>query len=443
VNDDFYLAFEARFRGPRELILGRLRAYEPFLNPLAEVYSEGRAVDLGCGRGEWLELLRDMRFKAVGVDLNDAMLADCRSRQLQVVTADAIDYLRTLPDASHCLVSAFHLVEHIPFERLRELVTQAHRILQPGGLLILETPNVENVQVGTSLFYMDPSHLRPVPPLLLAFVAEFSGFKKTKVLGLNGEALPLPDQVAISNVLGGVSRDCSIVAQKTGVLETMGRFDAAFRQEWGVSLPQLAAAYEQAILSRIEGIQLETKPKIEEAKARIEETKAEIQEREAEIEAQFRARFTTDEEQAQRTHDELVDLRAEMDQMKNELSAANRALLAIQNREAARWSTVRRFHASVRSAAGRMLRRLIPLARSIAHKNRRIKKLVRAILMSSPALARFVSRFLDPGQAASLLAPVRIRLFQDLRSVKLMSAIAKSEQQGSSIIFIEKDEHGI
>lgn len=164
MSSDFYRTFEEKFRGPRELVKSRLRVYLPFLRPLRGSFSTALAVDLGCGRGEWLELLYEQGFEAEGVDLDDGMLAACRDLGLKVQTGDALGYLTALPDDSQAIVSGFHLVEHIPFQVLLQLVAEALRVLKPGGLLILETPNPENIIVGATNFYIDPTHHRPIPP---------------------------------------------------------------------------------------------------------------------------------------------------------------------------------------------------------------------------------------------------------------------------------------
>ena len=141
MNEGFYRAFEDKYRGSRELILGRLNAYAPLLKTLKTAFPEGQAVDLGCGRGEWLELLSSFGINATGVDLDEGMLAACRERGYDVVCEDAIGYVGGLPTESLALVSAFHLVEHIPFDALARLVSEALRVLKPGGILIMETPN--------------------------------------------------------------------------------------------------------------------------------------------------------------------------------------------------------------------------------------------------------------------------------------------------------------
>jgi len=103
---------EERYRGPRELIKGRLQVYLPFVVPLLQAYPKGPAFDLGCGRGEWLELLQESGFDSQGVDLDDGMLSACRERGLNVANADAIVALKSLPDESQLVVSGFHIVEH-------------------------------------------------------------------------------------------------------------------------------------------------------------------------------------------------------------------------------------------------------------------------------------------------------------------------------------------
>lgn len=250
MSQPFYRAFEDRYRGSRETIKQRLRAYQPFLAPLlagGDVQGRPAALDLGCGRGEWLELLAEQGFAARGIDLDDGMLAACRERGLQVQNQDALAALRACPDASLGLVSSFHLVEHLPFDLVRELVAEALRVLQPGGLLVMETPNPENLTVGATSFYMDPTHLHPLPPSLLSFAAEHAGFARSKVVRLQEEArLHDPaSPLALITVLEGVSPDYSVVAQKGGAAEQLAPFDAAFATDYGIALGLLAQRYEE------------------------------------------------------------------------------------------------------------------------------------------------------------------------------------------------------
>ena len=245
MNDFFYRAFEDRFRGSRSLISARLVVYQPFLRPLAVAFQTPKALDLGCGRGEWLEVLGDSGFDAIGVDLNEGMLAACQERGLTGQLGDALSTLKELPSESLALVSAFHLVEHLPFEAVQILVQEALRVLVPGGLLVLETPNSENLTVGTSSFYLDPTHLRPLPAALLEFVAEHAGFCRSKVLYLQ-EATDLhgDSQVALMDVLSGVSPDYAVVAQKNAPPALMAEFDAPFNAKYGLSLDSLARRYD-------------------------------------------------------------------------------------------------------------------------------------------------------------------------------------------------------
>lgn len=244
MSNSFYRAFEDRHRGSRELIKSRLTAYLPFLVPLTTSRTPS-ALDLGCGRGEWLELLGESGFAARGVDLDEGMLAACRERGLDVATQDALASLRAQPDASLSLVSAFHLVEHIPFESVQELIAEALRVLEPGGLLVMETPNPENLVVATSGFYMDPSHLRPIPPLLLEFVVEFGGFARHRVVRLQeSPQLHGTAPLELMNVLNGVSPDYSVVAQKAADLTVTTPFDTAFAASYGLDLATLAQRYQ-------------------------------------------------------------------------------------------------------------------------------------------------------------------------------------------------------
>lgn len=245
MSDFFYRAFEDRFRGSRSLILVRLGVYQPFLRPLVDAFQPPKALDLGCGRGEWLEVLVNSGFDATGVDLDEGMLAACQERGLKGQLGDALATLKALPSESLALVSAFHLVEHVPFEFVQGLVQEALRVLMPGGLLVLETPNSENLTVGTSSFYLDPSHLRPLPAALLAFVAEHTGFYRSKIMYLQEPANFYGDsRVGLLDVLSGVSLDYALVAQKSAVPAVVAKFDAPFKAEYGLSLDTLALRYD-------------------------------------------------------------------------------------------------------------------------------------------------------------------------------------------------------
>ncbi|HET7400889.1 MAG TPA: class I SAM-dependent methyltransferase, partial [Usitatibacter sp.] len=214
---DFYRAFEDRFRGSREMIKARLRVYLPFVTPLAAEARPPTALDLGCGRGEWLEILAEAGVEARGIDLDEGMLAACREAGLAVETAEAISSLTALATESLDIVSGFHLAEHLPFADLQALVQQALRVLRPGGLLILETPNPENISVGATHFYLDPTHVRPLPPGLLAFLPAHYGFHRVKIVRLQ-EAPGMADNATpgLLNVLRDASGDFAVVAQKGG-----------------------------------------------------------------------------------------------------------------------------------------------------------------------------------------------------------------------------------
>ncbi len=251
----FYRAFEDRYRGSTKLITERLQVYMPFLHPLLALDDEHRAIDLGCGRGEWLGVLAGEGFNAVGVDLDDGMLEQCRIEGYAVENADAVAKLKSLADASQVLVSGFHIAEHVPFPVLQQLVGQALRVLKPGGLLILETPNAENLMVGTNSFYLDPSHEKPIPNLLLSFLAEYEGFGRSKLVRLQ-ELSPLPahEDMRLLNVLSGVSPDYAVIAQKDAPEPTLSAFASAFDAEYGVTLEDLAERYEERLASNFQQV---------------------------------------------------------------------------------------------------------------------------------------------------------------------------------------------
>ncbi|MDP2406956.1 MAG: class I SAM-dependent methyltransferase [Hydrogenophaga sp.] len=253
MSDLFYRAFEEKFRGSRSLIRSRLGVYRAFISPLKQICSDARGLDLGCGRGEWLEVLREEGIEPTGVDLDEGMLEASRALHLPAMKGDAVAYLASLPSESQAVISAFHMVEHIPFDQLQLVVSEALRVLKPGGLLIMETPNPENINVATCHFYLDPTHQRPIPPLLLAFLPEHFGFFRTKLLRLQQETR-LEEEPAprLWDVLGGASPDYAVIAQKDAAPELLQAFDVPFRQDYGLTLHTLATRYDLSSASRHE-----------------------------------------------------------------------------------------------------------------------------------------------------------------------------------------------
>ena len=179
--DHLYASFEDQFRGSREQILERLQVYVPFLKASAIT---GSVLDIGCGRGEWLQLLQGEGIEVRGVDRNRVFIEDCLNAGLNVVEEDALSYLRSLPDNALEAVTAFHFVEHVPFETLIKVVDEIRRVLKPGGLCIVETPNPENFMVGSCTFYTDPTHRNPIPSQTLKFLLESRGLVTVEVLKL-------------------------------------------------------------------------------------------------------------------------------------------------------------------------------------------------------------------------------------------------------------------
>lgn len=179
--DELYASFEDEFRGEREEIKKRLEVYLPILRD-AGITAD--ALDLGCGRGEWLELLRDEGVAGYGIDHNATFVARCRALELNVIETDAIPHLQSLAAESLSIITGFHIVEHVPFKELVQMVDEILRVLKPGGIAIFETPNPENFMVGSYTFYTDPTHRNPIPSSTLKFLLEMRGFGRTEVMKL-------------------------------------------------------------------------------------------------------------------------------------------------------------------------------------------------------------------------------------------------------------------
>jgi O-antigen chain-terminating methyltransferase len=170
-----YFGFEERFRGSEEDIKQRQSIYIEYFKEAEQV------LDLGCGRGEFLELLAAAGIKAKGVDLDLDMVLCCQEKGLDVVGEDAFAYLEAMPDDSLGGLFAAQVIEHLEAQRIIELVKLCQRKLQVGGTLIFETPNPTCLAVFARSFYMDFSHIKPIHPEAVRFLFESSGFRDVQV----------------------------------------------------------------------------------------------------------------------------------------------------------------------------------------------------------------------------------------------------------------------
>jgi O-antigen chain-terminating methyltransferase len=164
-----YTRFAERFRGTEEYVKERQRVY------LGDFAGRREVLDIGCGRGEFLEMMRDAEVPARGIDLGAESVALCRSKGLNAEEADLFEYLDGLPESSLDGIFCSQVVEHLPPDRLPEMIRLCASRLQRNGVIAIETPNPECLAIFATHFYLDPTHTRPVPHPLLSFYLEEFG----------------------------------------------------------------------------------------------------------------------------------------------------------------------------------------------------------------------------------------------------------------------------
>ncbi len=228
--ESFYKSFEDKFRGSKEEIKEKLKIYLPILKN----HKNKKIVDLGCGRGEFLELLKEKGFnKLLGVDINEEML---KESSVEYEIDDALSFLKKQKNKSIGTIVSFHMIEHMEFEKVLEIIKEAFRVLEDDGILIFETPNPESLKVISENFWVDFTHKKPIPMQLLQFSIEYVGFK-SKILRLNNHSLGN----SIKDVIYSVSPDYSVIGYKK-VLPVGNEY---FKN--GISLDLALFAFEERI----------------------------------------------------------------------------------------------------------------------------------------------------------------------------------------------------
>lgn len=271
--DSFYKNFEDQFRGSKDQIKNRLYFYKDIIDAIKEQNQKNEiiAIDIGCGRGEWLEILKENKINGMGCDSDAQMVLECTKKDLQVEKIDAIDFLKSFKDSSVDIVSGFHIAEHFQFDVLKEFLKQANRVLKKDGILILETPNAENIRVATLNFYLDPTHQKPIPPIFLEYLYKFSGFNHTFMLRLNSNLhfndISLLDNVGIKEVLSGVGLDYAIIGIKQECPYLIPLFSKKYKQ--GPSFEELVDMFDTEYL--------DIKNKLSQAQERLQQAETKIE----------------------------------------------------------------------------------------------------------------------------------------------------------------------
>ncbi|HWI20478.1 MAG TPA: class I SAM-dependent methyltransferase [Vicinamibacterales bacterium] len=173
---DQYVGFEDRFRGSEDAIRARLVDYVPYFA------GQSNVLDVGCGRGEFLALLRDGGISAKGLDLNPEMVEVCRERGLDATTGDAYGYLQGLPDESLGGLIAVQVVEHLQPAYLTGMLGQAFDKLRPGARILLETINPACWVAFFESFIRDLTHVKPLHPDTLQYLLQANGFTNVEIV---------------------------------------------------------------------------------------------------------------------------------------------------------------------------------------------------------------------------------------------------------------------
>jgi len=238
MDENFYEFFESVNYASEDQVREYRAIYLSYVKPILGFVDKPLAFDFGCGRGEWLDMLRELGFQVKGVDVDQGMLKLAQQKELDVELGDASEFLKKIPSQSVAVVSAFHVLEHLKFDKIVEFFRESRRVLIPGGILIAETPNPENLFVITSNFYLDHTHIRPIPILQMINLARYFGYEKYSIIRLQEEKdLYHKEDVTFRDLFYGVSKDYGIIAQNPGGVEGLiEAVDHPLRYETGIGI---------------------------------------------------------------------------------------------------------------------------------------------------------------------------------------------------------------
>lgn len=171
-----YSDFEKRFRGSKEKVSENLKKYVSYFRGSQNI------LDIGCGRGEFISLLKNEDIEATGIDISDSMLKEAEEKGLKCLKKDALEYLREMKDESLGGIFASQVIEHFEAEYLKEVIRESFRVLRSGSPLILETINPLSLFALANIYFLDITHQKPLHPEFMRYMLESTGFNKVEIL---------------------------------------------------------------------------------------------------------------------------------------------------------------------------------------------------------------------------------------------------------------------
>ena len=245
MESDFYFEFENKFRGDQDAISKALGIYDSLIHQTLNHVSNPKILDIGCGRGEFLEKWKKYIPNVLGIENDSRMVSVCESKGLNIIENNALEALQILPDNSISIITIFHMVEHLEYNQLFQILVECSRILQENGVLIIETPSIDNLIVSTNSFYLDHSHKTHINAESFSFMIENNGFVKAKHYFLRGGPLQNTEHNKLTRLLNGVAQDLLFVATKSQFMaDDLFKINNSWELQLNVGITTMQAAIE-------------------------------------------------------------------------------------------------------------------------------------------------------------------------------------------------------
>ena len=213
LREKVLVEIDRRYRGTEESLFRQMEFYREYL---ADVKELGPMLDIGCGRGLLMKLMRDVGAKAIGIDLSAMQVDYCRTNGFDARNVEAGEFLNEQDNNSYSAVTMLHIVEHLSFDDLLRIVSDVYRVLVPGGILIIETPNPENLFISSVMFHIDPTHVRPVTFQFISTVLSVIGFEVERLplhMPIHDDAGQSTKNIHLNNLLAA-SGNLSVLGRK-------------------------------------------------------------------------------------------------------------------------------------------------------------------------------------------------------------------------------------